>query len=778
MKTGSDFGVTVGGNWSNSGTFTARAGTVTFDATDTDNTINAGPSSFYGVTFNGSGGAWDLATNNMDIDNALTITNGTFDLNGKNLTMTGAAFSNAGTLRLQGGETLTNFANDTDSGTVTYDGTTTYTGLAAGNNYYNLTFNGSGGAWNLNAALDVNSTLTITDGTLDLSGSNLDLTGGTFSNSSILQLKGGETLTAFTNDTDSGTVVYDGDGATTYSSLAAGNNYNSVTFNNAGNTWTLGAAMDVNSNLTITTGTLDVSGTNYGVTVGGNWSNAGTFTERSGTVTFDKANGTQTLNNGSDDLNNLSHTGAGTLQLATNGLTVNGTFTNSAGTFDANALANTVTGLTTVSGGTYSASTATQTLGGGLTVSGGTFTGSSGTVDVNGTMTLSSGTLTAPTGTFRISGDWTVEGGTFTPGSGTVTLDGTADQTLTAGGKSFNNLTINNTGAAGSDDILAADALDVDGSFTITDGDFNAPQSANFSIAKNFTMQAAGSFQARSGTVIFDTTNTSTITIVGGGDITFATFRSDNITNTDNSEGKTIYFNSAGGGEFESYGLFTFGTFTIKGGIDGDGEHVTLSTTNAEWDMSATTVNISDASVADSNNRGSSINCITCTDLDMNGGHGNSGWTFGTSTTAQEAAAQAAEEAYYAQLYQSESYYSGESYSDYGYEYGTTESSYGESTQTETKPAAQEKTAAKDEKKTEAGEKKTGASGGQKTTEAAAADSRVDASALSQVSARANLSAIGLDPYGAGAFTLGQILVSSIYVEEGTVRVTPREWKA
>src|SRR3990167_422325 len=58
--------------------------------------------------------------------------------------------------------------------------------------------------------------------------------------------------------------------------------------NHAGTT-TLAAALDVNGNLTITAGTLDISTSNYAISVAGNWSNTGTFTEKSGTVTFDGA---------------------------------------------------------------------------------------------------------------------------------------------------------------------------------------------------------------------------------------------------------------------------------------------------------------------------------------------------------------------------------------------------------------------------------------------------------------------------------------------------------
>ena len=53
---------------------------------------------------------------------------------------------------------------------------------------------------------------------------------------------------------------------------------------------TLASNLDVNNNLTITTGDLDVSATNYNITIGGDFSRTGLFTPRNGTVTFDGTN--------------------------------------------------------------------------------------------------------------------------------------------------------------------------------------------------------------------------------------------------------------------------------------------------------------------------------------------------------------------------------------------------------------------------------------------------------------------------------------------------------
>ncbi len=75
--------------------------------------------------------------------------------------------------------------------------------------------------------------LTINSGArLNLAGWDLAFNdGGVFSNNGTLQLKNIESLTGFTNDTNSGTILYTPDGYNT--GLVAGNNYNNLQFNTA-----------------------------------------------------------------------------------------------------------------------------------------------------------------------------------------------------------------------------------------------------------------------------------------------------------------------------------------------------------------------------------------------------------------------------------------------------------------------------------------------------------------------------------------------------------------
>ncbi len=72
-----------------------------------------------------------------------------------------------------------------------------------------------------------------------------------------------------------------------------------------GSTLTLGGALDVDNNLVISSGALDVSVSNYAITVGQNFTNMDTFTARNGTVTLD---GTSQTISGSTTFYNLTKT--------------------------------------------------------------------------------------------------------------------------------------------------------------------------------------------------------------------------------------------------------------------------------------------------------------------------------------------------------------------------------------------------------------------------------------------------------------------------------------
>ncbi len=94
----SNFGVTCSGNWSNSGIFTPRAGTVTFRTPSATKTLDPGSSSFNNVVVTGLGasGTLQLTNNNLSVSGTFTQDNSggnntTFDSNSLNVTVTGLA---------------------------------------------------------------------------------------------------------------------------------------------------------------------------------------------------------------------------------------------------------------------------------------------------------------------------------------------------------------------------------------------------------------------------------------------------------------------------------------------------------------------------------------------------------------------------------------------------------------------------------------------------------------------------------------------------------------
>lgn len=150
-----------------------------------------------------------LSTNNLLMTSAqsLNINTGIFDLAGKNLDIGGGStFSNTGTLRLQGSENLFAMANDVDSGTVEYNGSGNYASLAADAVYYHLVFNGTG-SWTLNNIVIAAGNFTITSGTLNAAGYQIEVIGN-WSNSGTFNHGNGEVLFSGTGQSLSGNTPF------------------------------------------------------------------------------------------------------------------------------------------------------------------------------------------------------------------------------------------------------------------------------------------------------------------------------------------------------------------------------------------------------------------------------------------------------------------------------------------------------------------------------------------------------------------------------------------
>ncbi len=333
MATGSTF------NRGGSGSITAAPTASTTYDVSYSGTLTTGPElpTLVSGDLNNLISAGDVTLDKaIDINGNLTINSGTLSAGTNAVNLSGASFVvNAGAFTINSGTTFT-FDNA---------GTTTMSGAAIdGTQFGNLTI--ASGA------------------TLSAPSANINIA-GTWTNN--------QTFTA-----NSGTITFNGGNQDVNPS---GQAFNNVVFGGT-LTKTLLGTLDVNGTLAISS-TLD--GTNRTVTVGGNWTNTGTFTSNSGSVTFD-GSGAQSITSGGSVFNDLTIGGSGTKTLQ-----------------DA--------------------------------------------LDVNGNLTFSSTLNVGSNNTINIAGNWTNSSGTFTAGSGRVTFDGAGTSDINGGGVTvFND--INVTGSA------------------------------------------------------------------------------------------------------------------------------------------------------------------------------------------------------------------------------------------------------------------------------------------------------------------------------------------
>jgi hypothetical protein len=165
---------------------------------------------------------------------------------------------------------------------------------------------------------------------------------GTLAGTSALDIYGGLTVGSGMTWSHSGT--------TSFRSTSAGKTITSngktlacnLTFNGSEGTWIIQDALSTSANLTITLGRLDVSSSNYGLSVGGNWSNSGAFSGRTGTVTLNGSSAQTISGSSNTTFNNLTLNNATGLTVS-KGITINGTLTFTAGNITAASSSEAVT---------------------------------------------------------------------------------------------------------------------------------------------------------------------------------------------------------------------------------------------------------------------------------------------------------------------------------------------------------------------------------------------------------------------------------------------------
>jgi len=437
---GQNYGLTIGGNYSNSGTFTARSGTVTFNATDAGNTLSgtlSGGSAFYNLIFSGSGGDWTPSAT-LAVSNDLTMTAGSL-LGSSNVSVAGGDVTGDGTITLTGGTfTLT--------GTGSFGGATAWTFniLTIGSTAVNTstTTTGVGGitvSATMGFSADFDSTTVLDAGskTWTLSGT----TGTPLGSCGASAL--GVTFTANTS-----TFKYTGNAAGntsirqfTYYNLLLDNP--SETYVNCSGTTT------INNDLTITNGTLDASVNAGDLSIKGNYSNAGTFEAGTRTVTMAATTTGHTLSGtmtGSSAFYNLTFNGSGgAWSFGSNSATVDHTFTITNGTVTAPSTTLTVS-LNFAQNGTFTHNSGTVLLNGTAqqTVSG-TLTGSSAFNAL--TITNSTGADASDCERTSFTPSVIFSASATTAGTYTITTASVRIQYLSGGTYTFNN--INWNGQAG-----------------------------------------------------------------------------------------------------------------------------------------------------------------------------------------------------------------------------------------------------------------------------------------------------------------------------------------
>lgn len=502
--------MTIGGNFTNSGTLTSGSGGMTINGTGTQSiggftttgtismTKTAGTATFVGdingasLTLNGSGGTLNLgAARTHAFTGSMTVTAGTLDggsanvtLSG-NLTVTGTFNGNAANITLIG--TTASIAGFTTTGNFIYNKATASTTTVTGNiNANNFTMNGGGSTRILNLGVGLShtftGTFTRTAGTLDCGSSTI-----TFTQAGTVFSGTGGTFTASTS-----TIVF---------SSALDQTLPVVTYNNltlsGGGIKTFATTPTVNGILSME-GTATVNVTTGVVTYGAaatlryNTSTARTVSLEEWITPFNGTGGVVIANTGEITLNANRQFGNNTnvpltintgATLSTNNftLTFHGGFINN-GTLNAGSSPITMAGtvnaalnigsFTTTGLVSFTKTAGSVTFTGNVSGAGFILSGTGGTINLGtslthtftGLFTRTNGTLNCNSSTLNLSLNGTVfsgTGGTINANTGTFNYSGAAQTVLST--ITYNNLTLSGSGSKTTTSVTVNGILSMEG---------------------------------------------------------------------------------------------------------------------------------------------------------------------------------------------------------------------------------------------------------------------------------------------------------------------------
>jgi len=552
--------LTVSASLTNNGTLSNAAGTITFASATSNESISGSGLSFFNLTISNTGAAGSNTVslgNNITIGGSLTISSGNLDVSAtaysvtiaKNFTNNATATSfvpETGTVIIGGaaaavinGSAAIAFYNLTIAGTTAVTCTTNSTTIS-NNMVVNAgaiaTINGGGKTTTVNGTLNNSGSVTVGAATLTVLGNvtnagsgvlsfttgNFNI-GGNFSDNGIFS-----SSTSTTTFKGAANQAISGSTAETFCNLIIAN-----TGAAGSNVVSPGGTLTVTNTLTFTSGVLDVTASNYALNVTKSITNnvsSAAFVPENGTVTIGGA-AAGVINGSAASMTfyNLTFGGStsttattypitvtsnlvvnsGVTITITGGLTETAAILNNSGTITANASTLNVTGTATNNAsGTINFTSGTLSVTG-TTSNSGTIAFTTGIYTATGTLT-NNGTISFTTGTLNIGSSF-VNNSTFTQGTGTVDYDGTANQSISgSAGTTFYNLTINNTGASGSNIVSLGQAITVSNVLTLTAGILDASAS-NYSITANgiwTNNNSTAAFNAENGTVTFGAATT------------------------------------------------------------------------------------------------------------------------------------------------------------------------------------------------------------------------------------------------------------------------------
>ncbi|MFB6226263.1 MAG: peptidoglycan-binding protein [Candidatus Paceibacteria bacterium] len=517
---GSDDNWDTSANWSPDGAPTESdsvvvSGTVSNKNIDINTTVDVSSftvtNTYSGtITVTNTQPGITVSTTDFDVDSSnaeVDFNTSTVDLQDFRI-KSGTVSSTQNNLNIEGILDITGGTFDHNNGTTTFD---TYTGPLTsttiktnGESFNNVVFDDQDPlntqGWKFKDPVNVSGTFKIVDGAPDLNGQNLkfESSNNKFENQDIFGLNGGETLTNFTPDTDSGTTTFQGATLTqTYTIDSSIDAFHNLKFNDVqdqDDTWNLSTDISVSGKLLINQGIL--SSNNNNITVSSSWENTG-----GSSATFNEGNDKVIFDGTGSDTNNIQEPGSFsklTLDSAANDtwqinsgddLSVTSTFNLDGGTLD----------LTTGATSTFA----------NYSQSGGTFKGGSGNVDINaGSSFTPGGNFTAPSGKLELAPQ-TVDFSSlssFNNNGGTIELDNTSNkQTLIpAGSTSFANFTVSSTGQTTE---IATNNLGVTGTLKISKGTLDVATNNIDTTVSGSWKNTGGSFNEGNQKVTFDGTS-------------------------------------------------------------------------------------------------------------------------------------------------------------------------------------------------------------------------------------------------------------------------------